>query len=126
MATALQTLLEEHGHLLTFKERQVIELQARGLSQRQIALELDVSRSSVQSRFETGSRRLRRAVAESEAAVSEKVVLTEAQLETIRREATLNRREKRLLREAAERGEIYIPSWPPPEDPPRDWVRDFK
>lgn len=57
-------ILREHGHVLTEKEREVFELAARGLSQRTIALALGLSRSAVQSRIETGSKRLRNAVAE--------------------------------------------------------------
>jgi DNA-binding NarL/FixJ family response regulator len=52
-------LLTKHGHLLTTKEHAVIELYIRGLSQRTIALALDISRSSVQSRLETAIRKLR-------------------------------------------------------------------
>ena len=57
-------LFEKHRHLLTDKEREVFDLAARGLSQRTIALALGLSRSAVQSRIETGSKRLRDAVAE--------------------------------------------------------------
>lgn len=57
-------LLEQHRHLLTEKEREVFDLAARGLSQRTIALALGLSRSAVQSRLETGAKRLRDAVAE--------------------------------------------------------------
>lgn len=58
--------LEEHREVLTAKEREVFDLMLRGLSQRQIGLALGISRSAVQSRFETGAKRLRDAVAETE------------------------------------------------------------
>jgi DNA-binding CsgD family transcriptional regulator len=56
-----QQLLQQHGHLLTTKEREACELHNRGLSQRTIALALNISRSSVQSRLETATRKLRHA-----------------------------------------------------------------
>lgn len=52
-------LLERYGHVLTEKEREVLELSVRGMSQRAIAYALDISRSTVQSRLETAHRRLR-------------------------------------------------------------------
>lgn len=59
-------LLERFGDVLTGKEREVLELYVRGMSQRAIALALDLSRSAVQSRIETASRRLRLARKEAE------------------------------------------------------------
>lgn len=56
-------ILGEHGHVLTVKEREVFELYVRGLSQRAIALALGITRSAVQSRLETGTRRLRGEIA---------------------------------------------------------------
>jgi DNA-directed RNA polymerase specialized sigma24 family protein len=61
-------LYQAHGHLLTDKEHAVYELHIRGLSQRAIAYAFDVSRSSVQSRLETGIRRLRLASRNQETA----------------------------------------------------------
>ena len=61
-------LLVKYGDRLTEKERAVLELQVRGLSQRAIALALGVSRSAVQSRIETATRKLRQIVREETAA----------------------------------------------------------
>lgn len=46
---------------LTEKELEVLTLHHRGLSQRTIALALNISRSAVQSRLETATRRINRA-----------------------------------------------------------------
>ncbi len=51
-------LFRLHGKLLTDNERAVFSLYVRGVSQRTIALGLDLSRSAVQSRLETGRRRM--------------------------------------------------------------------
>lgn len=60
-------LLDEHGHVLTAKEREVVDLYARGLSQRTIALALGISRSSVRSRFESARAKFIKALEEEEA-----------------------------------------------------------
>ena len=57
-------VFRSYGHVLTVKEREVFDLALRGLSQRSIALALGLTRSAVQSRIETGSKRLRDASAE--------------------------------------------------------------
>lgn len=54
-------LFKRHGHLLTHKEREVFELYIRGLSQRTIALAVNLTRSGVVSRLETATRRLHQA-----------------------------------------------------------------
>lgn len=60
-------LLRIYGHVLTPKEREVFDLYVRGLSQRTIALALNLHRSTVVSRLESGTKRLRDAVAERNA-----------------------------------------------------------
>lgn len=57
-------VLEKHRQLLTAKEVQVMELSVRGMSQRSIAFALGISRSSVQSRLETATRKIRQAMKE--------------------------------------------------------------
>lgn len=57
-------ILLRFGDRLTEKELQVLELQARGMSQRMIALALGLSRSAVQSRLETATRRLKQILEE--------------------------------------------------------------
>lgn len=61
-------LFKAHGYVLTVKEHEVFELHIRGLSQRTIALALGLSRSTVQSRLETGTRRLHNASRQEPAA----------------------------------------------------------
>lgn len=56
-------LLTEYGATLTPKELEVFLLVARGMSQRQISLALNLHRSTVRSRIESGTKRLRDAVA---------------------------------------------------------------
>lgn len=58
-AHADREILRLHGHVLTAKELEVCSLYSRGLSQRAIAFSLNLARSTVQSRLETATRRLR-------------------------------------------------------------------